>query len=197
MNEPETLQTEIPLLEPHFDEEATVLQARPVVPLTTVRAETRSRRNFFFVLALVGALMIGAVGGTLVYKQRATPVTTASEDLQQPNETDSEISTPAEEITASASGGTTNEPVAEEPQDTAPAPKTQTNLPVPVKTQERVTPRPVYVERNRVEEDEAAQRQARKEARRERRVTRREERARRESDDVLRIRDIFEGSTPP
>ena len=58
------------LTEPHFDEEATMLSARPVVPLEEIRAETNSRRRLAFGLSILVALVIGALGATLIYKHR-------------------------------------------------------------------------------------------------------------------------------
>src|SRR5258705_9508084 len=58
------------LAEPHFDEEATLLSARPVVPLREVRPETRSGRRSALGLAMAISVMAGALGATLIYKQR-------------------------------------------------------------------------------------------------------------------------------
>ena len=58
------------LREPHFDEEATVLSARPVVPLEVVKAEERSKKHLLFGLAMACSLVMGAVAAKLIYKQR-------------------------------------------------------------------------------------------------------------------------------
>ena len=72
------------LEEPHFDEEATVLSARPVVPLEVVEAKSRSARRLLIGSAIAVALLIGAVAATFMYKvrgdQQASSVT-ATEDL--------------------------------------------------------------------------------------------------------------------
>ena len=59
-----------PLGQPHFDEEATLLSARPVVPLRNIKAKERSAKRLVFGLAMAGSLMVGALGATLIYKQR-------------------------------------------------------------------------------------------------------------------------------
>ena len=61
---------DLQLAEPHFDEEATLLSARPVVPLEEIMVEARSRRRLVIGLAMVGSLVMGALGATLIYKQQ-------------------------------------------------------------------------------------------------------------------------------
>lgn len=63
---------ELPLAEPHFDDEATVLSARPVVPLDEVASlEPRNPRRFatgwVFAATVVGAMLIGVIGGVAYY----------------------------------------------------------------------------------------------------------------------------------
>lgn len=62
---------ELPLPEPHFDDEATMLSARPVVPLDEVESyekQTPSRlaRGWIFA-AVVGAMLLGVVVGVAYY----------------------------------------------------------------------------------------------------------------------------------
>ena len=64
------LATDLQLSEPRFDEEATVLSARPVVPLNDVNTEARSGKRLAFGLAILFAVLAGAFGGSLIYKQR-------------------------------------------------------------------------------------------------------------------------------
>src|SRR4029077_18052992 len=59
-----------PLSEPHFDEEATLLSARPVVPLEEIKAEERSQKRLIVGLAMACSLTMGALATTLIYKQR-------------------------------------------------------------------------------------------------------------------------------
>jgi hypothetical protein len=63
---------DLQLAEPHFDEEATMLSARPVVPLTeiTEKVEAGSKKHLAFGLSIVASMIIGMVGATLVLKQR-------------------------------------------------------------------------------------------------------------------------------
>ena len=49
---------------PHFDEEATLLSARPVVPLHEVQVETGSRGRVIFALTIVAAILVGAISAT-------------------------------------------------------------------------------------------------------------------------------------
>ncbi len=57
---------------PHFDDEATLLSARPVVPLKDVKAKARSKRRLFFALAIMISLLFGAFTAILIgYLQQA------------------------------------------------------------------------------------------------------------------------------
>jgi hypothetical protein len=63
---------ELPLAEPHFDDEATVLSARPVVPLDEVESyeqQTPSRfaRGWVFGATIVGAMLLGVIVGATYY----------------------------------------------------------------------------------------------------------------------------------
>ncbi|MCA1573117.1 MAG: hypothetical protein LC770_00955, partial [Acidobacteria bacterium] len=54
---------------PHFDEDATLLSARPVVPLHRVKVETRSKRHVIFGLTILTAILVGAISATLLLMQ--------------------------------------------------------------------------------------------------------------------------------
>jgi hypothetical protein len=56
------------LTEPHFDEEATLLSARQVVPLDEIKAEQRLGRRLSFGIAIISSLILGAVGAKLIYR---------------------------------------------------------------------------------------------------------------------------------
>lgn len=63
---------ELPLAEPHFDDEATVLSARPVVPLDEVesyeeRTPSRFARGWVFAATVVGAMLLGVIVGATYY----------------------------------------------------------------------------------------------------------------------------------
>lgn len=50
------------LSSPHFDDEATIVSARPVVPIAKARAVERARAAFWICLAVVGCVALGALG---------------------------------------------------------------------------------------------------------------------------------------
>lgn len=51
--------------EPHFDDERTLLSARPVVPLNKIQAKVRHRRHWFLGGAFAVAMMLGAASALL------------------------------------------------------------------------------------------------------------------------------------
>ena len=191
------------LSEPHFDEEATVASARPVVPLEEIRAASSSRKRITFGLAILAALIIGALGATFVYKQRnpnpeAAIVDTAvteteakPEDLEQAKLDDLKIEDGA--------GGAIAEDLAEA-RDSAPVVERAPGKPVVRKAEVVRNAEPVRPRLPEVDSKEI-RRAERKEARRLRRAERLAGREglgrRRQTDDVLRIREIFEGSRRP
>lgn len=63
---------ELPLAEPHFDDEATVLSARPVVPLDQVvsyeeQTPRRFARGWVFAATVAGAMLFGVVIGVAYF----------------------------------------------------------------------------------------------------------------------------------
>lgn len=204
--------TDLQLSEPHFEEEATLLSARPVVPLHEVKAEERSSKRLTIGLALVAALVVGALGATLVYKQRSQTAVTAIEESTTPAANEQAATDPS--TNAVAGGIVADQPqvsseVAKIPSESAVrnAPNAAARPSKPVTTVVRssgsnntVVPKPDETD---LEEEREARRAERKEARRLRREAEREayqdgrpRRARR-SDDLLRIREIFEGRRRP
>lgn len=196
------------LSEPHFDEEATVLSARPVVPLSavpTVNTKLRTPRPWLLGLGLVGALLVG-VGATAFYFAR--------QDSGTP------VAIQPAEVTGGAQGGTlqTNDSIAVPVN--APPVVVQTEKAQPAKAEVR-NDAPIQAAKPSVETPKkpaarlvavirekgngtvvttSGSREERKAERREaRREQRRAERGRRDrrSDDVLRIQEIFEGSPRP
>ena len=192
----------VELDEPHFDEEATVLSARPVVPLEVVEKKERSVKRWALAAAVGVALLIGAFSATLVYKLgNDSSTVTQEKELAQPS---------APPLESGVEGSVAEVPV--------PAPSNQT-LEEPA---EKVVSRPVSSRREPLsriertaqtrrdddrEEQIAADREMEKDIRRaEKRERRRlERRAERQaqrnggtrSDDLLRIREIFEGAPRP
>ena len=63
--------------EPHFDDEQTILSARPVVPLEQIEAKTRHRRILLLSGAFVLAMMLGSASAllTLYVTQNDVPQT--------------------------------------------------------------------------------------------------------------------------
>ncbi len=201
---------EASLSEPHFDEEATVLSARPVVPLTTIRgtkgvnpvnARTSFPRPWSLGLALVGTLLIGILA-TAIYYSRL-------------NRNDSQLVDDTE-VTAGGDASPTRSEGFSGPAVVQPAVNADT--PAEVRRQASVKNQPLKAsgvgsrkpvarrvaviteKENRSEAVEGSRedrKAARRQARQERRRAEREKRGSRSSDDLLRIRDIFEGSPRP
>ena len=190
---------EVPLAEPHFDEEATLLSAQPVVPLEEIAVEERSGKRLAFGVAMVISLVVGALGGTLIYRQR---------EHKQPTEV-------VDTAVPGAGGITADEPVVEPPLAEAVAEAGTGTLPessaAPIESKS-ASARPRGGESSKVEgrrekvpslaDDRELRRVERIEARRLRRKSEREaqreaRRYRDRSDDVLRIREIFEGTRRP
>lgn len=192
---------------PHFDEDATLLSARPVVPLHEVKAETRSRRRVIFGLTILAAILLGAISATLLLMQSGNNAESAA---------DASVNQPIAPVSGVAGGSASESADAsilefEEP-DEKPQPVkargviNSPNSPIAKRTEAPIQRRSAKsvnmsssdrdVEEN-LENDEIELRRAeRKEARR---AARRENRRHREQtvDDLLRIREIFEGSPRP
>jgi hypothetical protein len=67
------------LSSPHFDDEATIISARPVVPIAKARAVEKARAAFWICLAVVGCVALGALGAIVVSyfgKARSSAVST-------------------------------------------------------------------------------------------------------------------------
>src|SRR5687768_544899 len=84
---------------PHFDEDATLLSARPVVPLHEVMIETRSRRRVIFGLTILAAILLGAISATLLLMESGQNPESVAE---------TEVSEPV--VSSGAAGGSTSEP---------------------------------------------------------------------------------------
>jgi hypothetical protein len=224
INHPDFWRAEVPLDEPHFDEEATLMAARPVVPLHEVKSEERSIRRLIFASVLVGAIMVGVLGATLVYRQRADNRSTAVVETGRPvSEPD-----PAESRLNQVGGASTNSDVGQAAQgshESAPSMAEQADdhvgrqesenddaSIVPNRPSLAISGKPAEsVGKNQTNEDEdddleEISRAELKEARRLKRLEREARRdAKRETradkgrsdNDLLRIREIFEGSPRP
>ncbi|MFN2509894.1 MAG: hypothetical protein ABR568_00455 [Pyrinomonadaceae bacterium] len=186
---------------PHFDEDVTLLSARPVVPLHEVKSETLSRRRVIFGLTILAAILLGAISATLLLMQSGqNPESVAEPEVVQPAE--------------SAAGGSTAEsaearmPIARAPLEDSPAKEVSSERDFSTKKRPtepvlRGSIKPARAGspgRERDEDFENDERELRRSDRRNaRREARRERRDRREQrgDDLLRIREIFEGSPRP
>lgn len=103
----------VPPLEPHFDDERTVLTARPVVPLVQINARVRHRRQWFLGGAFAIAMMLGAASALLAsyFKLRNVP----SPAAQVAEEVTGEVDTaPAPVAVAEGAPAATPEPEAKD-----------------------------------------------------------------------------------
>lgn len=189
---------------PHFDEDATLLSARPVVPLHEVNNETRSRRRVIFGLTILAAILLGAISATLLLMQNGQNLESVAE---------SEVSQPGVSSSGAAGGSTAESsesmvPLAREPIAEPPANEVLGSRDVTAKKRSKAailrnTAKPARTgspDRERDQDFEIDDRELRRSERRNaRREERRQRRDRREQtgDDLLRIREIFEGSPRP
>ncbi len=189
---------------PQFDEDATLLSARPVVPLHEVKTATRSNRGVIFGLTILAAILVGAISATLLMMQSGQNSESAAE---------AEVSQPIVP-SSGAAGGFTSEsvearvPVVAEP-DEEPQPREvpsalgSSKEKRPTETISRNSVKPAKARSRDHEGDEDFENDERELRRAERRDARREAkrelRRRREQmgDDLIRIREIFEGSPRP
>ena len=196
-------ESEPTLTEPHFDEEATVLSAQPVVPLRKIEAKERSGKRLALGLTVLFSLIVGALGGALIYKQRGQKHSTAVLDAAIPGAEGIAVTEPSTEpeVAEQASKAEPETQPEQLPVITAPAATTKSSAARP----QRVEPVKVgkRAKEEPVEMDDWEQRRAERiEAWRARRKQEREEmkearRYRNRADDLLRIREIFEGSRRP
>ncbi len=208
INNSDYLDNELSLAEPHFDDEATLLMARPVVPLERVKA-AQKRRGRAFGLAIATSLLVGFLGATAVYRLRSqkspVDVINASVPGATGSTTDDPTAAPTVDADRTVVGGVGTAPApAASPTKTAEMLKAAAGLKPNTATVKKATVRkrepasePAtddYPESNADVRWES-RREARREARRE---TWREARARRNSaNGAARIREIFEGSPRP
>lgn len=69
--------------EPHFDDERTVLSARPVVPLEKINGKTRRRKQWFLGGAFAIAMMLGAASALLASYLKMRNVQTVPAEVTQ------------------------------------------------------------------------------------------------------------------
>ena len=181
------------MTEPHFDEEATLLSARPVVPLKTVTAQ-RFSRSWKFGLALAGALLIGVVATAFYYTRLKTESLTGadSQTISSGAEASSTLSDSANGSPETVAGVSVEPAAARAKSPTESSKKTVvrrvTNTDDALRNRER--------DARYAEDDRAAWRAERREAK-ERKRRERDDLGIKPSDDLLRIREIFEGRRKP
>jgi len=188
-----------PLGEPHFDEEATVLSARPVVPLQEIKAEEQSRKRLIVGLAMACSLTMGALAATLIYKQRGEGQSTAI-STAVPGAAGMVVDPASSPATAGVGGGAVADTLPEGGATTA----EKKSVPS-VSSSTASTAVELQRKKNLPEQAEELEltRAERIDSRRLRRRLERQAwresggRQRKTSDDLLRIRDIFEGPTRP
>lgn len=186
--------------EPQFDDERTVLAARPVVPLEEINAKVRHRRQWFLGGAFAVAMMLGAASALLAsyFKTRnvenvpvevtqadvpETPVAAVEEIPQEANATEELI--PAEESAPKQ--------VAPAKRKTVVAAKRDEYLSEPSDTRRMSEDDALHQIRDTVLYDEWQERRARRVLRRERRRAERYNNHR----DLSNLDEIFEGRRRP
>lgn len=199
ISEPEFSNSAAPIPEPHFDEEATVLSARPVVPLEKVNAKSRLTRPWLFVGALAAALLLGISVTAIYYSQLL-------------NRKDSRLATHTENIRSGVEAAATEN----HGDSAAPAPRTAVASDTPLKVgsegrsiieppapSSEISKKPVarrvdVITYKSGSSDGRAIHEERKAARIEEQRRRQQgERRDTSSGDLTRIREIFEGSRRP
>jgi flagellar biosynthesis GTPase FlhF len=206
---------ELQLSEPHFDEEATLLSARPVVPLQEIKAAAPNGRRLVFGLSILVSLIVGALGATLIYKQRGqksataiveTAVAGSGARAQDSAVTEASIGEAGKEVAPAEmqnAGSAADDKKLESQTIRTERSQPQTNrvetakLKREQRTISRVDERDSrYDEKEMRRADQAEARRLRRRAERESQSEARRHKAK-SSDDLLRIREIFEGSPRP
>jgi len=198
--------------EPHFDDQRTVLAARPVVSLEEIRTKLRYRRLLVLGGAFALAIMLGAMSALLAVHLKQADAARSAGVLQQSNSADSEVA--ADEAKASAAVAVDEALVNDSPDSAGgsllESAEDQAPKPVVPKKQSTMAQRPRTVARDsgqptraleRSEDDELERiREAvlfdQWQERRMRRAARRERRNRGDRD-LSHVDEIFEGPRRP
>lgn len=197
----ETQGSNRPLSEPHFDDEATLLSARRVVPFHKLTDKTNSKRNLFFGAILAATLMMGLLGGLIYARLEQTPAPKAetTQPAAHPAAQDDFTSFPVhdEEVANTRDG---SKPAVVDTGNPNPKPVDKRRNPsTSVRKEVSVNPSPTRAQSEPDEWDYLAnEREIRRAERRAARRARREAtREAQRSDDLFRIQEIFEGSSRP
>jgi hypothetical protein len=194
--------------EPRFDEERTVLSARPVVPLVELNAKTGSRGWLFLTTGIAFAVLLGACAAILmVYleQRRVEPIKSVSSQPADTQQTEN-VSAQADTFGVSSPNETANTLSNDPPvtpgkrhqaEKMAIAQKTSVSSKQPemvAATPDRGSEGDVQSisDRETSREQRWEERRLRRDAWRDRRDTNRDPNA-----DLFRIREIFEGTSNP
>lgn len=200
-----------PLSLPHFDEEATLQSARPVVPLLEVKTAARSKRRLLMGGALFVAATLGALTASLIYSQRAQPQdasATATLPDSSKSASDGFVSPSGEATGSSQNANESAAPVSEftgvntatvgadvNSRNSVKGKQTAQGSRVRKQPDRVVSPAEILDRDDQISADEV---EMRREQRREARRLRRERRVNGRPDAGLtRIREIFEGTPRP
>jgi len=195
--------------EPHFDDERTLLSARPVVPLEKIEKKARHRRQWFLGGAFALAMMLGAASALVAsYLKLRNAPQTAAELSVKPEVESAPVAAVVEAAPVTEAAPTEEMPVVEDenletPEETAPEPPKHE----PVARHRTVAPRHDPIEEPDARQPSAAEssqqiRDAvlyeRWQERRARRVQRERRRAERYNHrDLSNLDEIFEGRRRP
>jgi hypothetical protein len=201
-----------PLAPPHFDDEATLLSARPVVPIEKISAKHGFSRPWVLGFALAGALFLGVSATAFFFSQFRTTGAQSGPSLETLSSgvrgvaskavADDEPPTEATEPTDATEAGSSTIDSNTSAKVKAQIPDSWTTR--PLNSSNAVSTRPVLrrapVAPGQRSESEYETREERRAAKREAKEEQRANRERRtgkHSDELLRIREIFEGPPRP
>jgi type IV secretory pathway VirB10-like protein len=189
------------LSSPQFDDERTLLSARPVVPLDQVKQPRLKQTGFLFAGTLLVALLFAA---SLIYFSDKQPVTQAAPEATSDTTDSSAEKTAALKDVDSDDKSSSSIAEAPEPSRAARSVTPVNKRENKVAHRERTITNATRLQKDEVNDDEEyyLDRQMRREVLRdERRLERQAERAgrarRAERDQVFRIPEIFEGRRKP
>ena len=183
-----------PLRSPHFDDEATLLSARPVVPLKEVKSKSLLRRILpFLATAILGGLLTGVI--LLQFGRDTSPAKVVVPDSRDESTARETPIGSSENRDSSATEA--KEQRLQEPGTVAAVQPGRNSHSSPVKTESKKKIAVTADTEQQDDFDDQARREERREARRLQRRVEREARRNARGDDLFRIRDIFEGSRRP
>ena len=207
INNADYLDDELLLAEPHFEDEQTLLAARPVVPLNKVKAHEARGRGRVFGLAIATSLLVGFLSATAIYKLRSqkspVEVINASVPGATGSTTDEPTTTPTVDAEKALESGVGNAQASAAATTKAAETLKAAVVPKPNTAAVKSTVKKRELEAQAApaadsEPDADIRWETRWEARREARRAWRQARDRRRSaNGAARIREIFEGSPRP